>query len=319
MSSVKKAVKTTLKIGVGVGAAILGAGAAVYECALNTKLNAKVIGYFDNPDPEQDALYKGDAYNGNLSWFDEHKGEDHVITTEKTGNTHAYIIPAENPGHKWAVCCHGYNSAPSGTSPFTQHFHEAGYNCVVPSMRGWGNDEEAYCSMGYKDKDICMAWINYVVEQDPEATIVLHGYSMGAATVMLATGEELPANVKAAVCDCGFTSCEEQFQHVIKSFTGLPPFPLLNTINLISVMRKNFDIRQNNPIDAVRRSVTPTVFLHGTADDFVPYYMMDQLYDACAAEPKAKQPIEGGQHATAVLKNPELYWQTVDAFLADLI
>ena len=135
---------------------------------------------------------------------------------------------------------------------------------------------------------------------------------------MLATGEGMPPQVKAAVADCGFTTCWEQYANVIKQYAKLPPFPLLYAVNAVSILRGNFDIRKNRPIDAVRRSATPTVFLHGTADDFVRFSMMDRLYEACAA-PKAKQAIEGGIHARAVYKDPALYWKTVDGVLKDKI
>ena len=214
--------------------------------------------------------------------------------------------------------CHGYNASPESTGVFAEHYHKLGYNCICPSMRGWGNDENNYCTMGYHDKKLCMAWIDYIVDKDPDAQIVLHGYSMGAVTVMLATGEALPPQVKAAVSDCGFTSCWEQYANVIRLYAKLPAFPLLHAVNATSMLRGNFNIRKNLPIEAVRRSVTPTVFLHGTADDFVPFSMMDRLYDACAA-PKAKQAIEGADHAHAVYTDPALYWKTVDNFLKDKI
>ena len=46
--------------------------------------------------------------------------------------------------------------------------------------------------------------------------------------------------------------------------------------------------------------------------------MMDRLYEACAA-PKAKQAIEGADHAQSVYVDPALYWKTVDNFLKDKI
>ena len=105
---------------------------------------------------------------------------------------------------------------------------------------------------------------------------------------------------------------------MIKLYAKLPAFPLLHAVNATSMLRGNFDIRKNVPIDAVRRSVTPTVFLHGTADNFVPFSMMDRLYEACSA-PKAKQAIEGADHAQSVYVDPALYWKTVDSFLKDRI
>ena len=47
----------------------------------------------------------------------------------------------------------------------------------------------------------------------PGAQVVLHGVSMGAATVMMTTGEQLPENVRAAVEDCGYTDVWEEFYH----------------------------------------------------------------------------------------------------------
>ena len=314
MSAVKKIIKTGVKAGIGAAAALLGAGALVYEGAMNTKINRFFINLFE----PQEAPSPEDAAPAEPGWFETHKGPDRVIASNKKGPIHAYVVPAEVESHKWAVLCHGYNSVPESTGVFAEHYHPLGYNCICPSMRGWGNDEGVYCTMGYHDKDICLACINYIVERDPEAQIILHGYSMGAVTVMLATGENLPPQVKAAVADCGFTSCWEQYAHVIKSYAKLPPFPLLYAFNAVCILRGNFDVRKNVPIDAVRRSVTPTVFLHGTEDDFVPFSMMDRLYEACAA-PKAKQPIAGADHANAVYTDPALYWKTVDGFLKSYI
>ena len=71
-----------VKAGVGLGAAVLGAGALIYEAALNTKLNSKFVSMFDHPDPEQTALYEGDAYGAAQQWFNENKGDDKVISGE---------------------------------------------------------------------------------------------------------------------------------------------------------------------------------------------------------------------------------------------
>ncbi len=56
----------------------------------------------------------------------------------------------------------------------------------------------------------------------------------------------------------------------------------------------------------------------GDKDDFVPYYMMDELYNATNSE-KEKLTIEGGEHANSDLVNPKLYWSTVNSFLEKYI
>ena len=64
----------------------------------------------------------------------------------------------------------------------------------------------------------------------PDGKIVLYGISMGAATVMQASGLPLPESVVGIVEDCGFTSAYEEFRHMLKSMAHLPGFPLLNIL-----------------------------------------------------------------------------------------
>ena len=63
---------------------------------------------------------------------------------------------------------------------------------------------------------------------------------------------------------------------------------------------------------------TTILYIHGDKDDFVPYYMMDELYNATNSE-KEKLTIEGGEHANSDLVNPKLYWSTVNSFLEKYI
>ena len=311
MSLLFKAVKA----GAALGAAGLGIGALVYEGALNTAIATKFGEFFSKRDTDRIEQRSTEYAASAFDWFEEHKGEDKVISCEKAGNAHAYIILSDTPSDKWAVLNHGYSSDPSGTAAYAREYHNMGYNCICPSMRGLGMDENRYCSMGYYDRYICLAWVNYIALNYPNAEILIHGYSMGAATTMLALGEEeLPANVKCAVSDCGYTNVYEQYTYVLKHNASIPAFPLLDLANTVSKLRGNFDFRESSPIDAISKTDVPILFIHGDKDDFVPYFMMDKLYDACASE-KEKLTVEGAVHASSVFKDPELYWTTVKSFI----
>ena len=48
--------------------------------------------------------------------------------------------------------------------------------------------------MGWLDRLDIISWINWIIEQDPDAQIVLHGVSMGAATVMMTSVKFLRMN-----------------------------------------------------------------------------------------------------------------------------
>ena len=189
-----------------------------------------------------------------------------------------------------------------------------GYNVMIPDLRGNGESEGDYIGMGWDDRNDIMNLIDYIIAEDSKAEIVLFGVSMGAATVMMVSGEELPSNVKAVVEDCGYTSAWDQFAYQLKVLFNLPEFPMMNIANIICKIRAGYFISDASAIKQVKKSVTPTLFIHGDSDSFVPFEMQEELYEACNAE-KEKVVIEGAAHAKASSTNPELYWTSIVDFL----
>lgn len=290
-----------------------------YEVILNMKVVKKFAKRFNMYDDTIINLFrKNKLYSDSMKWFLKLKLQDTVIKNNKGKDVHGYIIENENKTNKWAICVHGYMGTPSIQAPYAKHFYESGYNVLCPSLRAHGEDTNRYCSMGWHDKDIVIAWINYLVNKYPDCEIVLHGISMGASTVMLVTGENLPANVKCAVSDCGFSSCKKQFIHVMKNNMKIPVFPFFQLGNMISVVRGNFNFLKCSPVKAVAKSKTPTLFIHGTADDFVPYKMIEDVWEACSAE-KERLDVEGSTHVVSLAHDPDLYLSTMDNFIKKYI
>lgn len=60
------------------------------------------------------------------------------------------------------------------------------------------------------------------------------------------------------------------------------------------------------------------LFIHGTADTFVPYWMMDVLYAAKPA-PKQKWAVPGVEHARSYQAFPREYTRRVARFLTPVM
>ena len=233
----------------------------------------------------------------------------------------AAILPVAG-SHRWVICMHGYHDTHESMGAFARRYWEQGWNVILPDQRGHGN----YVGWGYDERLDLVSWINYAVRRDPKAEIVLHGVSMGAATVLMATGGPLPKQVKAAISDCSYTTVEAEMRHVvlsgIKKLPNLPvPVPATALFSLLRrtvLRRKGFDLRSAAPVRAVAHSKTPTLFIHGTEDTLVPDYMMSKLYQAARC-PKAFLWMPEAEHALAVGTDPELYWHTVDTFLEEYL
>lgn len=218
-------------------------------------------------------------------------------------------------GSRFVIAVHGYKSSPVSMAFILSHYLEYGWNVLVPEQRAHGSSDGRYIGMGFYEKDDLTGWIDFIIEENPDAEILLHGVSMGAATVMLATGETLPPNVIAAVEDCGYSSLTEEFSAQLAEMFSLPYFPLIPAASFVSKIRAGYYFGDVDCLDAVSRSVIPTLFIHGDKDTFVPFSMVKDLYNEAACE-KELLVVPGAEHALSVEVNPDLYWTSVDAFVS---
>ena len=212
--------------------------------------------------------------------------------------------------NKWAIILHGYRSNPSSVLTIGEHFSEKGYNVLIPSMRACADSEGEYVGMGWLDKDDLKCWINLIIEENKNAEIILHGSSMGAATVLMASGDELPSNVKNIIADSGYTSVWDIFASEAKARFNLPEFPVLNMFQIVANRKAKYDIKEASSLKQVKKSKTPILFIHGDKDDFVPEYMCEKLYDATNCK-KEKLIIHGAGHTDGKYREPEKYYNTI--------
>ena len=243
---------------------------------------------------------------------------DKYINSFDNLKLHGYEVKNETKTNKWAIVVHGYTSEGELVSSKAKHFYEMGYNILVPDLRGHGKSEGDYIGMGWDDRLDIIDWINNILEDNPRSEIILHGTSMGAATVLSTSGENLPNNVKAIIADCGYTSVWNEFTYQLKALFNLPAFPVMNLSNMVTMVKAGYSLKDASPIEQVAKSKTPILYIHGDKDDFVPYYMMDELYKATSSE-KSKLTVQNAGHGKADLVNPDLYWNTVTDFLGKYI
>lgn len=268
--------------------------------------------------PKLDEAYAQEA----ASWFDaekrsvSHQADDGTVLLGwelpgAEGGTYA-------DGHTWAVVCHGYVGEPADMAKYAYHFSQLGMNVLTPAARGHErNVDTGLIQMGWQDASDLLGWVDQIVASDPEARILLFGTSMGGAEVMMASGMDgLSENVRLIVEDCGYTSVWDEFALQLGNVFGLPSFPILNVADAACLLRAGYTFEGASAVESLRKTSVPMLFIHGDADTFVPFSMLDECYEACASEDKGRLVVEGAGHGLSASTDPELYWETVDEFLA---
>ena len=273
-------------------------------------------------DPSHDYEAKELPYTRGRIWMNGHPlREDWFEISEDGLRIHANYIPSPLPegDHRYAICVHGYSDTSESVGQYAQVYRDKyGMNVLLPDLRGHGGSEGTYVGYGYHDRLDMIIWIDEILQRDPQALIILHGISMGAATVMMTTGEKLPSNVKACIEDAGYSTAIDEFIEVYNNLEDKPPVPpeiLMPSLRAIGLFRAGYDLEKASPLDAVRRSKTPTLFIHGEADTFIPCSMMNTLFEAAVCE-KMCMLVPGAAHVMSVVVDPEGYWNKVDSFLS---
>ncbi|MGL5617283.1 MAG: alpha/beta hydrolase [Sarcina sp.] len=299
-------------------AAVGAIGNYFYNVALNPKSSKDKV--FDETENTGDKVTikdtSGRVTEDEIQWFKESSGyEDVFIESKDNLKLHGYKIEDEK-NDKWAIVVHGYMGNAINLTNAIKKFNELGYNVLAPDLRGHGRSEGNYIGMGWHDRLDILQWADYIIEKNENAKIVLYGISMGAGTVMMAVGEKLKDNIKVAIEDCGYTSAWEEFSYQLKSiYKRLPEFPIMQSANMISKIRAGYSIKEASAIEQLKKAKIPMLFIHGEKDEFVPYEMLEKVYEAAENCEKEKLVIKNAGHAKSFIVDPELYWNKVKEFL----
>ena len=136
---------------------------------------------------------------------------------------------------------------------------------------------------------------------------------MGASTVLMTSGFDLPDNVHGIMADCGFTSANDIWRHVTENNMHMSYNIRKKLVNNLCKQKIQIGYDDYTTIDAMGTNKKPVLFIHGTDDDFVPIEMTYRNYKACTA-PKQLLVVPGAGHAMSYIVDKQSYEQAVVNF-----
>ncbi len=297
--------------------------------SLNSCLAGKfMVGFALQPKPHgvediERTRHKADSLlPGSTAWYDDLKAQgilkDITITGYKDRKVHAVYAPAARPeeANGTAIVVHGYTDNHFVFLYLVRMYRdEFNYNVMVPDLVYHGYSEGDAAQMGWFDRYDVEKWSEVAHDIFKDDFQVVHGVSMGAATTMMMSGDPLPSYVKCFVEDCGYSSAWDQFAYNLKTSFHLPPFPILNSASIVCRNRYGWGFKEASSAKQVAKSTQPMLFIHGDADDFVPFEQLWTNFRAKKHGYKEYWVCEGAVHANSFAKDPETYKHKVSNFL----
>lgn len=191
-----------------------------------------------------------------------------------------------------------------------------GHNALIVDQRGNGESDGNVITFGNFETRDCLSWIDFAIDRfGQDVKIILCGISMGASTVLITAGGELPKNVIGVLADCGFSSAREII-HKVMGDLKMPKTLIYPFIRLGARLYGGFSLEKHSAAEAVKTCRVPVIFFHGTGDDFVPWEMSQINYDNCASEKKLVLIPEAGHGICCMVDTPR-YMQELRDFWKD--
>ena len=188
-----------------------------------------------------------------------------------------------------------------------------GHSALIVNQRACVDSDGRIITFGIRESRDCLGWVDFVIQKfGPDVKIYLTGISMGAATVMIAAGENLPKNVVGVLADCGYNSPKDIIQKVIVDMK-MPPKLSYPFVKLGARLFAGFNLDACAPMEALKHSKVPVIFFHGDADGFVPCWMSQVNFECCASEKKLVI-IPGADHGLCCMVDRAGYMTALREF-----
>jgi len=283
------------------------------------------FGQYRETYPEDDIaqhMPKGPAYEvfrevieGGIRNVIEAKEYEMVEITSVDGLTLSGRYYHRRDGAPLVIFFHGYhgNFYRDGNGIYS-YAKRNGINLLLANQRSQGLSEGKTITFGIMERHDCKSWVEYAVNRfGKEVRINLFGLSMGAATVMMAADLGLPDNVKGILADCGFSSPKEILCAVMDNLK-LPSKLMYPLAKLGARWFGRFDLEEASALDSMKNCKLPIVFVHNDGDDFVPFWMSEKCYEACASKDKKFVRVKGVGHGLSWCLEPAKYQAAMDEF-----
>ena len=238
---------------------------------------------------------------------------ERVYITSRDGLTLSARYYHASDGAPLEIQVHGYRGNPlrdcagSGTECLKR-----GHNLLLIDQRAGGESEGRRITFGMLERFDVLDWVDFSLNRfGRETKILLTGVSMGAATVLMASGEPICENVRGVIADCPYSSAVDIIAKVGRE-KKIPEFASKLFAIIGARLFGGFSVTETTAAIAVKNSKIPTLIIHGASDSFVPCYMSEEI--ARANGNVIYELFDGAEHATSYLSDTEAYVKLINSF-----
>lgn len=217
---------------------------------------------------------------------------------------------------KFVVISHGYTYSHHGSIKYAQMMMKLGFNAILYDHRYHGASGGKNSTLGFYEADDLKTVIDHVYKTyGNDIYLGTYGESMGSATCLIEQKDD--DRVRFVVSDAGFSRLKPLVLRKIKA-KKLPGFLFYWIANVNVWLISKANLSKVNPIEAIKTSKIPIMFVHGKLDDFIPYKDAVDMYESYRGPKKIYLAEVKAFHARSYYFNQETYFNKLKEFVDDL-
>ena len=255
-------------------------------------------------------------------WWDEQPTKERTIVTKDGLKLYGYQLDCpHSPSPVTAVLLHGKKCRAKELGFLAKMYNSLDIDVFAPDLRAHGKSEGTYYSMGPDEADDVVLWLKQLCSEHPTTKYLLHGVSMGAATALLASArEDLPDAVFCIIEDCGYKDLTDELVYSYRK--EMPNFmakPVLFAVNALDKLKNGRTLEECSPIEAVKKTSLPILFIHGMNDDAVPVKDCVDMYEVAENPLSRIELFDDTRHAVSFFADSKRYTDAVRTFIGDTL
>ena len=230
------------------------------------------------------------------------------------------------------IAVHGFHSGGlRDMGRFADMYARNGFDYLIISQRSHFDSEGEYLTFGAKESYDILNWVDIVRKiYAPDIPIILHGVSMGAATVLIAAGiydnlvdDNSKPNIICCIADSPYDNIIGQIEHLLGKRSNITKKIIIGLFKANMRLRAKVKARDASPLAIMKNINVPVMFIHGKDDRYVLPDNSSRLYELCKSDIKELLIVEEAGHVCSFVVNPDEYEKVfasfVDRILGDYV
>lgn len=223
----------------------------------------------------------------------------------------------DEDGAPWALVLHGgLGTDHSQVLDVACALSLQGYRVLAPDLYAHGKSEGETASLGIRDAEDVLTWIEWILLEDMDARIVCFGQDEGGVALLLAAARGLPQSVAAIAADSAYVSvrarAHELLAQVDSSWLGERLFDAAYRL------AHGVSIAEGNVADRIAGADVPLLLIHGTGDTQVLAWQSEDIAGAAGDNARLLL-VEGAGHGMARYLEPDAYYDALLGFFEEAL